>query len=35
VIAGYSSGLISLLYMGLNIMGGIMAMLWSLPEVNP
>jgi UDP-N-acetylmuramyl pentapeptide phosphotransferase/UDP-N-acetylglucosamine-1-phosphate transferase len=35
VIAGYSSGLISLLYIGLNIMGGIMAMLWSLPEVNP
>lgn len=35
VIAGYSSGVISLLYMGLNIMGGIVAMLWSMPEVNP
>jgi len=34
LIAGYSSGVISLLYMGLNMLGGIMALLWSIPEVN-
>jgi len=34
-IAGYSSCFISLIYMGLTTMGGIMAMLWSVPKVNP
>jgi UDP-N-acetylmuramyl pentapeptide phosphotransferase/UDP-N-acetylglucosamine-1-phosphate transferase len=34
-IAGYSSCFISLTYMGLTIMGGIMAMVWSAPKVNP
>ena len=34
-IAGYSSGCISLIYLGLSIMGGIIAMLWSIPKVHP
>lgn len=34
-IAGYSSSYISLLYLGLSIMGGIIAMLWSVPKVHP
>lgn len=32
-IAGYSSGFISLLYTGLNILGGIMAMLFLVPKI--
>jgi UDP-GlcNAc:undecaprenyl-phosphate GlcNAc-1-phosphate transferase len=34
-IAGYGSGGISLMYLGLSIMGGIIAMLWSIPKVYP
>lgn len=34
-IAGYSSGCISIMYLGLSIMGGIIAMLWSIPKVHP
>jgi hypothetical protein len=34
VIAGYSSCFISTLYMGLAIIGGIIAMLWLAPQVN-
>ena len=34
-IAGYSSCFISLIYVGLTTMGGITAMLWSVPKVNP
>jgi UDP-N-acetylmuramyl pentapeptide phosphotransferase/UDP-N-acetylglucosamine-1-phosphate transferase len=34
-IAGYSSCFISLIYAGLSTIGGITAMLWSVPRVNP
>jgi UDP-N-acetylmuramyl pentapeptide phosphotransferase/UDP-N-acetylglucosamine-1-phosphate transferase len=34
-IAGYGSGCISLMYLGLSIMGGIIAMLWLIPKAHP
>ena len=34
-IAGYSSRFISFMYVGLTTMGGIAAMLWSVPKINP
>jgi UDP-N-acetylmuramyl pentapeptide phosphotransferase/UDP-N-acetylglucosamine-1-phosphate transferase len=34
-IAGYSSCFISFIYVGLTTMGGITAMLWSVPKINP
>jgi UDP-N-acetylmuramyl pentapeptide phosphotransferase/UDP-N-acetylglucosamine-1-phosphate transferase len=34
-IAGYSSSGISLIYLGLSVMGGIIAMVWAIPKVYP